>query len=208
MIDRLEPRVFYGWWVALAIAIIIFLSTGIRFAVGPFLKPMAADLGLDRGSFSLVIAISLFLCGAVMPLVGALVDRIGSRVVCAAGGCLVAASLELSSRMTSCAEFVLYYGVVASLGLAATGHVIASATLTRWFTRRRATAMSLVGAAGMAGGRSPSACSPTAWAGGRCWARSTSCGPPGLARSSSPRTRPSSCSPRLWAVWRCLAASP
>jgi sugar phosphate permease len=117
MIDRVEPRVFYGWWVALAFAIIIFLSTGIRFAVGPFLKPMAADLGLDRGSFSLVIAISLFLYGAVMPLVGALVDRIGSRVVCAAGGCLVAASLELSSRMTSYAEFVFYYGVVASLGL-------------------------------------------------------------------------------------------
>ena len=151
MIDRVEPRVFYGWWVALAFAVIIFLSTGIRFAVGPFLKPMASDLGLDRGSFSLVIAISLFLYGAVMPLVGALVDRIGSRVVCAVGGCLVAASLEMSSRMTSYAEFVLYYGVIASLGLAATGHVIASATLTRWFTRRRATAMSLVGAAGMAG---------------------------------------------------------
>lgn len=56
MIDRVEPRVFYGWWVALAFAVIIFLSTGIRFAVGPFLKPMATDLGLDRGSFSLVVA--------------------------------------------------------------------------------------------------------------------------------------------------------
>ncbi len=147
-----EPaRIFYGWWVALAFAVIIFISTGIRFAVGPFLKPMAADLGLDRGSFSLVIALSLFLYGAVMPLVGALVDRVGSRVVCATGGCLVAASLELSSRMTSYAEFVVYYGILASLGLAATGHVIASAALTRWFIRRRATALSLVGAAGMAG---------------------------------------------------------
>jgi predicted MFS family arabinose efflux permease len=65
-----EPaRVFYGWWVALAFAVIIFLSTGIRFTVGPFLKPMVADLGIDRGSFSLVVSLSLFLYGAAMPLV-------------------------------------------------------------------------------------------------------------------------------------------
>lgn len=49
-------RVFYGWWVAAAFSLIIFLSTGARFAVGPFLKPVVGDLGLDRGSFSLVIS--------------------------------------------------------------------------------------------------------------------------------------------------------
>ena len=42
-------RVFYGWLVAAAFSLIIFLSTG-----------------LDRGGFSLVI--SLFLSGAFMPL--------------------------------------------------------------------------------------------------------------------------------------------
>jgi hypothetical protein len=25
-----EPRIFYGWWVAVAFSLIIFLSTGIR----------------------------------------------------------------------------------------------------------------------------------------------------------------------------------
>jgi len=44
-----KPRIFYGWWVALAFSLIVFLSTGIRFAVGPFLKPIVSDLGLDRG---------------------------------------------------------------------------------------------------------------------------------------------------------------
>ena len=32
-----ESRIFYGWWVAAAFSLIIFLSTGVRFAVGPFL---------------------------------------------------------------------------------------------------------------------------------------------------------------------------
>ena len=57
-------RVFYGWWVVLAFVVIVFLTTGVRFRVGPFLEPLVSDLGLDRGSFSLVISRSLFLYAA------------------------------------------------------------------------------------------------------------------------------------------------
>ena len=63
----------------------MFLSSGIRFTIGPFLKPVSADLGLDRGSFSLVIALSRLLYGGFVPLVGRLVERMGSRAVCTAG---------------------------------------------------------------------------------------------------------------------------
>ena len=150
--DRATPgRIYYGWWVAGAFALIIFLSTGIRFTVGPFLKPVAAELGVDRGTFSLVVSLSLFLYGAFMPMVGRLVDRFGSRVVCSAGGVLVAVSLALTGTMTAYWEFVLYYGVLVALGLSATGHVVASATLSRWFIRRRGTAVSVLSAASMAG---------------------------------------------------------
>ncbi|MGH7396924.1 MAG: MFS transporter [Candidatus Rokuibacteriota bacterium] len=144
-------RIFYGWWVAVALSTIVLLSSGIRFTIGPFLKPVSADLGLDRGSFSLVIALSLLLYGAFMPLVGRLVDRIGSRVVCSAGAVVMAASLVLTGRMTTLWEFYLYYAVIGSLGLAATGHVMGSVTLARWFVRRRGVAMSLLGSASMAG---------------------------------------------------------
>ena len=144
-------RIFYGWWVALALSIIVFLSAGIRFTIGPFLKPISADLGLDRGSFSLVIALSLLLYGAFMPLVGRLVDRMGSRVVCSAGAVVMAASLVLTGRMTTLWEFYLYYAVVGSLGLAATGHVMGSVTLASWFVKRRGVAMSFLGSASMAG---------------------------------------------------------
>ena len=44
--------IFYGWWVVAAFSVTTFISTGIRHAVGPFLKPIVADLGLDRASFS------------------------------------------------------------------------------------------------------------------------------------------------------------
>ncbi|HYR73343.1 MAG TPA: MFS transporter [Candidatus Acidoferrum sp.] len=137
--------------MALALSIIVFLSAGIRFTIGPFLKPISADLGLDRGSFSLVIALSLLLYGAFMPLVGRLVDRMGSRVVCSAGAVVMAASLVLTGRMTTLWEFYLYYAVIGSLGLAATGHVMGSVTLANWFVKRRGVAMSFLGSASMAG---------------------------------------------------------
>jgi MFS family permease len=144
-------RIFYGWWVALAFVLIVFLFTGIRFTAGPFLKPVVAELGLDRGGFSLVISLSLFLYGAFMPLLGRLVDRFGPRAVCSLGGVVMAGALALTGTMTGLWQFTLYYGILVALGLAATGHVVASATLARWFVRRRGTAVSLLSAASMAG---------------------------------------------------------
>src|ERR1700730_11464670 len=144
-------RISSGYWVVLALSLIVLLSMGIRFAIGPFLKPVSAELAIDRGTFPLVISLSLFLYGAFMPLVGRVVDRFGSRVVCSVGAVVMAASLVAAARMTTLWEFYLYYAVVGSLGLAATGHVMGSVALARWFVRRRGLAMSTLGAAGMAG---------------------------------------------------------
>jgi MFS family permease len=148
---RPAARIFYGWWVAAVLAAAVFLSTGVRFTVGPFLKPMVADLGIDRASFSLVVSLSLFLFGVFMPLVGRLVDRIGARPVTVGGTALLAISVAATGQVTHLWQLYLVYGVLVALGLATTGHVVAAAVVSRWFVRRRATALSLVGGASMAG---------------------------------------------------------
>ncbi len=145
------PRVFYGWRVTAAFCVMVFTSTGIRHAVGPFLKPMVADLHVDRASFSLVIALALFLYGAFMPLLGNLVDRVGARVVGAAGSVVLAGSLALTAVCRNIWDLALVYGVVAAVGLAATGPVVANAVVSRWFVAHRGTAVSVLGSASMAG---------------------------------------------------------
>jgi MFS family permease len=134
-----------------AFCLIVFLSTGLRFTVGPFLKPIVGDLGLDRGSFSLVISLSLFLYGAFMPVVGRLVDRFGSRVVVTVGTLVLAVALAATGRATTLWQLYLFYGVLAAVGLAATGHVVASAILVRWFVKRRGTVVGVLSGASMAG---------------------------------------------------------
>ena len=146
-----RSRVFYGWWVTVAFSVMVFVSAGVRHAVGPFLKPMVADLGVDRGAFSLVIALGLFLYGAFMPWVGGLTDRFGARAVTAGGSVLLAVSLALTAYCQSLWQLALVYGVLAALGLAGTGPVVANAVITRWFVRRRGTAVSLLGSAAMTG---------------------------------------------------------
>jgi len=133
-------RFFYGWWVTLAFSVMVFVSAGVRHAVGPFLKPMVEDLHVDRGSFSLVIALGLFLYGAFMPWVGGLADRYGARIVTSVGCVLLAAALALTGQCQNLWQLALVYGLLASLGLAATGPVVANAVVSRWFSRRRGTA--------------------------------------------------------------------
>ncbi|HTY80641.1 MAG TPA: MFS transporter [Candidatus Bathyarchaeia archaeon] len=146
-----SPRVFYGWWITLAFSLMVFVSAGVRHAVGPFLKPMVADLDVDRASFSLVIALGLLLYGLFMPWVGGLVDRFGARSVTAAGSVLLAVSLASTGLCTNLWQLALVYGVLASLGLSAVGPVVANAVVSRWFVRRRGTAISLLGSAAMTG---------------------------------------------------------
>jgi MFS family permease len=142
---------FYGWWVTIAFAVMVFLSTGVRFSVGPFLKPVVAELGTDRAAYSLVVSLSLLLYGVFMPFVGRLVERWGARPIAVLGILVLAASLGGTALVTTLWQMALVYGVLVALGLSATGHVVGSAIVSRWFIRRRATALSVLGAASMAG---------------------------------------------------------
>ena len=143
--------VFYGWWVTLAFSVMVFLSTGVRFSVGPFLKPMVADLHTDRATYSLIVSLSLFLYGAYMPFIGRLVDRLGVRPVAIMGTALFAGAIAATGLVQDLLQLTVIYGVILALGLSATGHVVGSAAVSRWFVRRRATALSVLGAASMAG---------------------------------------------------------
>src|SRR5881296_3347210 len=146
-----DRSIFYGWWVVAAFCVSTFISTGIRHAVGPFLKPIVADLHLDRASFSLVIALSLLLYGVFMPLAGMLLDRFSVRLVASLGTLVLVASLVMTAMVRNLWEFTLVYGVLVPLGLAGTGPVIASGVVARWFNKRRGTALSVLGSASMTG---------------------------------------------------------
>src|SRR5260370_10084628 len=128
-----DQKILYGWWVVGAYSVPTFMSTAGRHAVGPFLKPIVADLNLDRASFSAVIALSLFLYGVFMPLAGMALDRFSVRVVASAGTVLLVASLVLTAMGRNVWEFAPVFRVLVPLGPAGTGPVSPSGRVPRWF---------------------------------------------------------------------------
>lgn len=147
-----QPVKWYtGWLIVIVSALITCLSVGLRFATGPFFKPMLADFHFTREELSLVISLSLLLYGFGMPLAGTLVDRFGTRPVLLMGAAMVTASMIWTAYSETSIQFLLSFGILAAFGLAFTSQVALTPIVSRWFTRRRGLALTILISGAMAG---------------------------------------------------------
>ncbi|MFM8594534.1 MAG: MFS transporter, partial [Chloroflexota bacterium] len=76
-------------------------------------------------------------------MAGWLIDKFGPKKVVTGGLLILAAGMFPLANADSLAEFYLYFGILTSIGVAATGPVIATSVVSRWFTQKRALAMSI-----------------------------------------------------------------
>jgi len=88
--------------------------------------------------------VSQLVGGVSSPLVGYLVDRLGSRRLLLLGGGLLVAGLIGSAFVTGLWQIVLLYGIVMTFGANCLGLVVFVPMLSRYFVRRRGMAISIV----------------------------------------------------------------
>jgi MFS family permease len=138
-----ERRLFYGWVVVGASALIICLGMGSLFALGVFLKPMADSMGWSRGAISSVALLNWIAMGLGSFVWGALSDRVGTRAVAVAGGLLLGLGLVLSSQVRTLWQLYVTFGFMVGFAVGAFYAPLTS-TATKWFTARRGLAVSLV----------------------------------------------------------------
>jgi len=139
----LGRRVGYGWVVVLAVATILMATSGARFLFGVVLKPVAEEFGWDRAALTGAVMVGMVTLSLGQPLVGVVVDRLGSKRVLVAGTLLLGLALLPLSAASELWHVYLLYGVVASLALAATSPVVATTLVGRWFRQRRGAAMAV-----------------------------------------------------------------
>lgn len=134
------PRSWRAAWLTLAILSVSFGSP-LLIVVG--LKPMQEALGLERSVLVLAGSLAWVGTGAGGILMGWLADRIGVRATVAIGGCMIAGGLALSSHGTL---WALYIGHGLMIGLLGNGGVYPPLLIyvSRWFDRRRGTAIALI----------------------------------------------------------------
>lgn len=133
---------YYGWWIVLAAFLNLFFVVGIIFYGFPVFYPYFVEaLGFTRAQLTQGFLLGFLFAGLPFGvLAGALIDRIGARLVILAGVVLVAASLILMSMMTRFWQFEALC-IVEVVGYVFAGPIANQVLIARWFERRRGQAM-------------------------------------------------------------------
>ncbi|MBI2371172.1 MAG: MFS transporter [Deltaproteobacteria bacterium] len=142
----------YAWVMAGMTFLALLSASGVRSSFGVFIKPMEREFGWDRATLSLAASLSLFLFGAVGPLMGRVVDRFGPRPVLSLGVLLVGLAAVGSGLVQQLWQLYLITGILMAVGTGAAATVTASAVAARWFVKRRALVMGIA-SAGMSAGQ-------------------------------------------------------
>ncbi len=131
-------------WVAACVALaILSLSYGAPLVVVVALKPIAAELDTARSAPAIAGSLAYLGSGLGGIMMGWLAERVGVRAVVAFGSVMVGIGLYVSSQggLTS-----LYLGYGLLVGLIGTSGMFAPLMtyVTRWFDRKRGTAVALI----------------------------------------------------------------
>jgi len=138
-------KLYYGWVMVAAGALMGCVAIGSVFSLAVFLQPMSEATGWSRTGVSGAMTIVFLTMGFASFGWGALTDRFGPRVVVLSGGVLLGLALLLASRATTLIEFQLIYGIGVG-GAAGAVFTPTFATITGWFEKHRSLAVSLVSA--------------------------------------------------------------
>ncbi|MYA20398.1 MAG: MFS transporter [Chloroflexi bacterium] len=152
MLARLFPHVYEGWIVVAASSMALFiLSASVFWGLGPIFNPLIDEFGWSHGATAFAFAVRSEVNGAAAPFVGALIDRIGSRLMMMVGLVVASCCLFLLSFMQNILHFYVLMLIMA-LGTSTCGGQATMVSTVSWFERKRARALALATAGGTLGG--------------------------------------------------------
>lgn len=126
-------RIFYGWWIVGAAFIITLFIAGSMFqSFTAFFEPIANEFGWSYAEVSLGFSLRSMIMGILAPIVGILVDRLGSRRLILFGAIITASSIFLLSRINSLEMFYTSYLLMA-VGLSCCTLTVLMTAIANWF---------------------------------------------------------------------------
>lgn len=138
-----QPQFYYGWVIVGLCFLNLTAAFGIWYSFSVFFLALMKDFGWSRASAASIFSVFIICSALTGPVAGRLLDRFGPRLVIPMGAALLSLSLVLVSFTQSLWFFRLSYGVLAGVGVSLMGFTTNSVLLSRWFERRRGTAVGL-----------------------------------------------------------------
>ncbi|MGE4047567.1 MAG: MFS transporter [Acetobacteraceae bacterium] len=132
-----------SWVIAVVALVILAIAYGAPLMTAVALKPIAADLDTPRSDPALASSLSYLGAGLGGILMGWMTERVGVRPVVIFGALMIAAGMALSA---SDGLMTLYVGHGVFMGLFGAACMFSPLMtyVSRWFDRRRGTAMALI----------------------------------------------------------------
>ena len=128
------------------------IGFGVRSSFGLFLEPMTAAHGWSRETFALALAIQNLMWGITVPIAGAIADRYGASRMLVAGAVVYSLGIWGMASAATGAQFYLFAGLIAGIGIGFTAFSIALAVMARAVgPERRSMALGIGTAAGSFG---------------------------------------------------------
>jgi len=145
-------RIFYGWWIVAAAALIGLYTGGTSiYGFTVFVNPLAQEFGWSYVAVSAAVSIGGLAQSVTAPPLGFLVDRFGPRKLLLGGALVGGLGLFLLSRSNSLTTYYVAFVVLAT-GAGACGSLVLNTAVAQWFKRKVGIAMGLTTAGiGMGG---------------------------------------------------------
>lgn len=147
---RAFGRLDYGWVIVGGVFLVLFMSSGTRFSFGAFYATLINEFGWSHAALAGAASLNMVLAGLARPAIGVVVDRVGSKPVMIAGLAMAAVSMLVLSFASELWQFYVLFSLM-SVGYGAASPSTTVPLVTRWFSRRRATAQSVATAGGPTG---------------------------------------------------------
>jgi MFS transporter, OFA family, oxalate/formate antiporter len=148
--DKRRFSIFYGWYILAAGTLLMAACFGIIYSFSVYFIALQSEFSWNRTVTSGTFSLYLLLVGFFSIICGRSVDRFGPKPVVLTMGVITGFSLILTSRVQTICQFYVTYSVLLSAGTGGI-YIIAMSTASRWFYRKRATAMGILGAGGSLG---------------------------------------------------------
>ena len=139
----LPNRVFYGWYVAVACGLMMWVTVGVGYyGLATFLRPLQDEHDWSSGVVSGASGLFFVVSGLSAFVVGPLIDRRGPKLMMAVGAVLTGLSAGAVGFVETVGQLYLAYAVMAlAYGMGAA--VAVGSIMSKWFIHHRAKAISL-----------------------------------------------------------------
>ena len=137
-------KIFYGWWVSIAGAANMLVSSGPTFqAASTLFRAIEDEFGWSRAVVTGVASFGRFGGALLGPVEGWMTDKFGTGKMVLLGFTLGGFGLIFYSQLQGPIQYYVAYFII-SMGFSIGGFVPSMAAVNAWMPHRRATAMSIV----------------------------------------------------------------